>query len=135
MSRATVVCVGKPHARRILTAQDRRQGRGRTVRAYIGSLPATYRRKIQALLKQRGGYFCRGMSAKKRELLAECIFEVVNDLEHRHVNKAESKKPKAVAALFEAMNILYDDLRWNEDLKAEGRNREPARTRRAAGEE
>ena len=120
MSREMADRAEKPHARRILRAQSRRQGKGRTVKDYIGSLPITYRRKIKTLFKERGGYLCKSMNARKRELLSECIFEVVNDLEHRHVNKAESKKPKAVAALFEAMNILYDDLRWNEELKTEG---------------
>ena len=120
MSRATVVRVGKPHVGRIFTAQNPRQGKGRTVKDYIGSLPATYRRRIKALFKKRGGYQTRSINAKKRELLAECVFEVVNDLEHRHVNRQESQKPQAVGALFEAMNHIYDALGWHEMLKAEG---------------
>ncbi len=120
LSRVTGDRAEKSHARRILRAQSRRQVKGRTVKDYIGSLPATYRRKVKAQLKERGGYQTRGMNAKKRELLAECVFEVVNELEHRHVNKPESKKPKAVGALFEAMNRLYDDLGWNENLKRKG---------------
>ena len=120
MSQATGDGAQKPRARHISRAQSRCQGKGRTVKDYIGSLPATYRRKIKKLFKERGGYLYKSMNADKRALLSECVFEVVNDLEHRHVNRQESQKPQAVGALFEAMNHIYDDLGWHEMLKAEG---------------
>ena len=81
---------------------------------YLRGVPETYRAKVSKLYRERGGYEDGRFNDETRELLAECVFEVVDDLEHRNANKPESKKPKAVGALFEAMNLIYTDLGWNE---------------------
>ena len=96
------------------TTESMSGGKLKSASQYLRGVPETYRAKVSTLYRDHGGYEDGWFNDEKRELLAESVFEVVNDLEHRHANKPESKKPKAVGALFDAMNRIYTDLGWNE---------------------
>ena len=96
------------------TTESMSGGKLKSASQYLRGVPETYRAKVSKLYRERGGYEDGRFNDEKREMLAECVFEIVNDLEHRHVDKPESKKPKAVGALFDAMNLIYRDLGWDD---------------------
>lgn len=73
-----------------------------------------YRAKIRRLYREVAQDI-PGFTDRHRALLAQCVFEVANDIEHKHAYKTE--KPPVVDVIFGVMNRLYDDLGWNENLE------------------
>ena len=93
--------------------RDARSGaKLKSVSQYLRQVPHRYRAKVRALYRSRGGFKGSRFNDGKRALLAGCVFEVADELEHRHADTG--KQPGAVAALFDALNRLYDDLGVNE---------------------
>ena len=58
-----------------------------------------------------GKYPLSSMNDYRREILADCIFQVEDRLESK--NGGDSDNP-VVVALRDARNRVYDDLRWND---------------------
>jgi hypothetical protein len=83
-----------------------------SVGVYLRPITPPWRGKIKKLYKERGGREDKQFNNRHRALLSECIFEVANDLEHRHANSVN--EPQSVGLIFDAMNRVYDDLGWNE---------------------
>ncbi|MFW5698710.1 MAG: hypothetical protein ACOCYN_02545 [Planctomycetota bacterium] len=79
----------------------------RSVRQTLVPLAPAWRRRVRAAYRQMGGEF-QPLNPHRRALLAEAIFQVENDLEHR------SPAHPQVVALRTVRNRLYDDLGWNE---------------------
>lgn len=94
--------------------RKRPHGRLRSKSAYTRPLARWphYRAKITRLYREAGGHATAQFNDRKRALLAQCVFDVVNDLEHKHAQRNE--QPPVVDALFRVMNRLYDDLGINE---------------------
>lgn len=83
----------------------------KSMRAYLKPLKSShFRQAIFAEAKKRmsGAY----MNPVNREALAEAVFVVENDLEHRR-----GRDYPPVAVLRSIRNHLYDDLGWNESAK------------------
>ena len=83
----------------------------RGIREYLESLRS---RRVRSLViqaaKRRG---CRGgMNPENREGLAHAVFEVMDDMEHRH-----GYQHPTVITLRNIMNRIFDDLGWNENSK------------------
>ena len=85
-----------------------------TVGLYLRSIPASTAVKVRRLYRDAHDGKFPALNDKRREVLAECIFTVENEIEHRHANLAKPKKPKAIERLNDARNRLYDELGWNE---------------------
>jgi hypothetical protein len=83
----------------------------RSLRRALSGISSTYRRRIrQRFLGAVGSY--RPLNDELRATVADAIFEVENDLEHRQ------RQHPQVAIMRAARNRLYDDLGWNEYRKA-----------------
>ena len=87
--------------------RNRRVRSQRSVGASLRGIGPTIRRHIRAAYRHQGGR-CRPLNDRLRAQLAEAIFQVENELEHR-----QPRHPQ-VRILRTARNRLYDDLGWNE---------------------
>jgi hypothetical protein len=86
---------------------NRRLRASRSVGGALRGIGPVYRRHIRAAYRRLGGR-CRPLNPERRALLAEAIFTVEDDLEHRQRLNVQ------VAIMRAARNALYDDLGWNE---------------------
>jgi hypothetical protein len=77
-----------------------------TVTATMASVAPTYRHRIKRLYRSR--VEPGPLNDEKRKALAQAIFEVANDLEHRNHDHPQ------VRVLFGVMNVLLDDCGENE---------------------
>jgi hypothetical protein len=85
----------------------------RSVGAYLqGVKSGHYRGKIRAELRKRLGGRWRGMNPRIRECLHDAVFVVMDDLESR--NGGQPDHPSVVQMCI-ALNLLADDLRWNDE--------------------
>ena len=81
----------------------------KSVRSYLKVVSSpTMRSKVRSAMRRRCGGVWDGLNFQRREYLHDSIFEVVNELESR-----EPDHPM-VEPLFDAMNMVDDDMGWND---------------------
>ncbi len=88
---------------------------GIRVHPYLRAVSKTARQRVKGLYREACGGELTWLNDQRRAILAECIFTVENEIEHRHANSVKPKKPKSIDQLNEARNRLYDELGWNEE--------------------
>lgn len=87
----------------------RRRLKTHCIRDYLqGVKSGLLKAQIRAAYRKRSGGRITQMNRKRREWVHDSIFETVNRLETREPNH-----PK-VEPLFEAMNLVDNDLGWND---------------------
>lgn len=91
-----------------------------SVSKYLKACPSTAKKaEIRRLAKARmiqagqwsGEYPMSSMNDIRREILADCIFEVEDRLESKAGGQPDDP---VVVSLRNARNRIYDDLRWND---------------------
>ncbi|MEI8196179.1 MAG: hypothetical protein WCI73_09750 [Phycisphaerae bacterium] len=76
---------------------------------YLCSIPsAVTRTKIRKEARRRGFKMAR-IGSENKEILADAVFAVLNEREHRN-----GFRDSLVVAMRAVQNNLYDDLGWNE---------------------
>ena len=98
--------VGRPHV--FLGSHPKLK----SVRAYLlGVKSVRARALVRAAVRKGAGRGWEGMNAGMRVLLHDSIFKVMDDLESRSVGQPDRT---TVIQLRVALNLVADDLRWNE---------------------
>lgn len=93
-----------------------RKGRlGSSTQVYLHKIPTNFRQKIKRLYKVRNSGRFPKLNDARREVLADCIFQIENELSHKHANLDASKKPLAIQKMNNARNRIYDEIGWNEE--------------------
>ncbi len=88
-------------------AGNRRVRTTHRVGSSLQGIGPTFRRRIRMAFGRLGGR-CRPLNDDLRARLAEALFQIEDDLEHR-----QPRHPQ-VRLLRTARNRLYDDMGWNE---------------------
>lgn len=84
-----------------------------SVRAYIqGVKSAWVRSKIRAAMRKRVGGSWKRLNSKLRESLHDAVFEVMDEYESRNGGQPDNER---VVQLRVVLNLLADDLKWNQE--------------------
>lgn len=75
---------------------------------------ANFRYKIRKEAKRKG-FVIGKIGTANKEILADSVFTVENDAEHRIAERVGAWRDVSVQAMRGVRNRLYDDLGWNEN--------------------
>ena len=88
----------------------------KSVRAYLlGVKSGRARALVRAAVRKGAGMGWEGMNPRMRVLLHDSIFKVMDDLESRAGGQSDHP---TVVQLLKALNLVADDLRWNDSSAA-----------------
>ena len=83
---------------------------------FLRSIPSPWIRTCIRKAARRRGFVIGKIGTTNKEILADAIFEVLNEREHRH-----GPNDPLVITMRAAMNAVYDSLGWNETSQPDSR--------------